>query len=83
MRGRPPIDGIRREGRMNFVFDPRLKTNLEKLARINELNTSRLVEKILQSYVDERMTDIQEYDRIVSKLNLQEYDRIVSKLKGK
>lgn len=68
MGGRPLIDGIRREGRMNFAFDPRLKTNLEKLARINETNTSRLVENILQSYVDERITDIEEYDRIVSKL---------------
>lgn len=66
--GRPLIDGIRREGRMNFVFDQRLKTNLEKLARINETNTSRLVENILQSYVDERITDIEEYDRIISKL---------------
>ena len=68
MGGRPLIDGIRRDSKMNFALDPRLKTNLEKLARINELNTSRLVENILQSYVDERMTDIQEYDKIISKL---------------
>lgn len=68
---RPLIDGIRRNGRMNFAFVPKLKTSLEKLARINEVTTSRLVESILQAYVNEREDDIEEYDKLIAKLQYQ------------
>lgn len=68
---RPLIDGIRRNGRMNFAFVPKLKTSLEKLARINEVTTSRLVESILQTYVNEREDDIEEYDKLIAKLQHQ------------
>lgn len=68
---RPLIDGIRRNGRMNFAFVPKLKTSLEKLARINEVTTSRLVENILQTYVNEREDDIEEYDKLIAKLQYQ------------
>lgn len=68
---RPLIDGIRRNGRMNFAFVPKLKTSLEKLARINEVTTSRLVESILQTYVNEREDDIEEYDKLIAKLQYQ------------
>ena len=66
--GRPLIDGVRRDGKMNFAFTSNLKKSLEKLGHLDEIPTSRLVEKILQDYVDSRADDLEKYDAFMTKI---------------
>ena len=49
--GRPLLGNTKLEARVNFVMKPELKIALDKLARIDSISLSRLVENVLQRYV--------------------------------
>lgn len=66
--GRSLLGNTRLEARVNFVMKPELKTSLDKLAKIDSISLSRLVEIVLQRYVDERSLALKKYDEVFSSL---------------
>lgn len=64
--GRPPKYGSKRDARINIALKPEMKEALEKIASIDAISVNRLVEIVLQRYINDRTHDIQKYDEVVS-----------------
>lgn len=71
---RPLRDGKKHNERMSFAFTMDLKNSLKILTILEDRNLNRLVENILQNYVNERKTDIENFNAYMEKkinLNLK------------
>ena len=66
---RPLRDGKKHNGRMSFAFTIDLRNSLKILSILEDRNLNRLVENILQNYVNERKTDIENFNAYMEKQN--------------
>lgn len=66
---RPLRDGKKHNGRMSFAFTIDLRNSLKILSILEDRNLNRLVENILQNYVKERKTDIENFNAYMEKQN--------------
>lgn len=64
---RPLRDGKKHNGRMSSAFTMDLKSSLKILSILEDSNINRLVENILQNYVNERKTDIENFNAYMGK----------------
>ena len=67
--GRPPKYGSKREARLNIALKPEMKEALEKMASIDSISVNRLVEIVLQRYINDRIPDIKKYDQRYAKFS--------------
>ena len=58
-----PVDGVKRDARINLAFTADLKKQLEDLASIDEISTNALIEKICFAYVETRAADLDDYQQ--------------------
>ena len=66
--GRPRVEGPVRDTQINVLTTKEMRIQLDKIASIDGVPVSRIIEVLMKRYIEERESDIQKYDEFITSI---------------